>query len=426
MIRLRTALRVMPAIWLALPLIAFACWYVTLLSPSDGYAVDATSKASMTIAFVGAVLSASAAWESSRLRRAGLWFAPSVRSRWTIAFWALLPVVLVGLLAVTAAMVVNVARSGAGLPDPRFIAMTTVDLVAYAVAGFAAGLLLPIAVAGPVAIVATFFWIGFVPAMYPVWLRHLTGMFRDCCGSAQDLAWRPVIASTIVDAGIIGAAVVLIAASAHRWRRMGGALASFGLAMVVGSLLVSSMTYAPVVARDTAALECRTDAGLTVCAWPEHHTRAAEVAAIVRDVRNGWHLAGMEVPSVFTEADPSVAPAGALVFTFDGTSFKRDDVISSLAAGMLPPQPDCPFGSTGGAAFEYLQAWYEAAGGLSAAVWDRSWGGAFGDPNYPALPDIVTQLKAASPQARRAWVARVETATKQCDTWDPTLIAVQP
>ena len=342
MIRLRTALRVMPAIWLALPLIAFACWYVTLLYPSDRYAVDATAKASMTIAFVGAVCAACAAWEGSRLRRAGLWAAPSVRSRWTVAFWALLPVVLVGLLAVTAAMVVNVARSDAGLPDWRFIAMTALDLVAYASAGFAAGLLLPIAVAGPLAIVATFFWIGFVPAMDPVWLRHLTGMFRDCCGLAEDLAWRALVASTIVDLGFVAGAVLLMAGPGRLWRRAGGAVASFSLAVVVGSFLVSSMTYAPVVARNTAALECQTDVGVSVCTWPEHHARATEVAGIVADVRSAWQQAGMAVPSFFTEADPSVAPAGALVFTFDAGSSTRDDIISSLALGMLPPRPELP------------------------------------------------------------------------------------
>jgi hypothetical protein len=427
MIRLRTALRGMPASWLALPLIAFACWYVTLLYPSDGYAVDATAKASMTIAFVGAVCAACAAWEGSRLRRAGLWAAPSVRSRWTVAFWALLPEVSVGLLAVTAAMVVNVMRSNAGLlPDWRFVGMTALDLIAYASAGFAAGLLLPIAVAGPLAIVATFFWIGFVPAMDPVWLRHLTGMFRDCCGLAEDLAWRALVASTIVDLGCVAGAVLLMAGPDRLWRRAGGAVASFSLAVVVGSFLVSSMTYAPVVARNTAALECRTDVGVSVCTWPEHHARATEVAGIVADVRSAWQQAGMAVPSFFTEADPSVAPVGALVFTFDAGSSTRDDIIGSLARGMLPPDPNCPFGSAGGPAFEYLQAWYEAVGRASQAALQDDWGSAFGEPDYPAVLDIVTQLQAATPEARRAWVSRAETATQQCDTWDPMLIAVQP
>lgn len=426
MIRLRTALRVMPAIWLALPLIAFACWYVTLLYPSDGYAVDATSKASMTIAFVGAVLAACAAWEGSRLRRAGLWEAPSVRSRWAIAFWALLPVVLVGLVAVTAAMVVNLARSDAGLvPDWRFVLMTTIDLVAYASAGFAAGLLLPIVVAGPLAIVATFFWIGFVPAMDPVWLRHLTGMFRDCCTQSQDLAWPPLIASSIVDAGIVVAGVLLVAGPGRNEGRAAGAVVSFGVALFLGSLLVANMTYAPAVARDSAALQCRSEAGVTVCIWPEQRNRAAEVAGIVADVRTAWQQNGITMPSVLTEADPSVAPQGALVFSFDGSSFSRDAVIDSLAAGILPGQPSCPYGAAGGPAYEYLQAWYDAAGGMSQSTLEASWNSDFG-PDYPNPLDLVTQLKAVNLQAREDWVARAQQATQQCGTWDPSLVAVQP
>jgi hypothetical protein len=426
MIRLRTAIRVMPAFWLALPLTVFAAWYVTLLAPSDRYAVDATAKASMTIAFVGSVCAACAAWEGSRLRRARLWKAPSVRSRAAVAAWSLLPVVAVGLLAVVVAMVIQVVRSSAGLPDPRFIAMTALDLVAYAAAGFAIGILLPFAVAGPLAIVGTFIWIGFVPAMEPVWLRHLTGMFRDCCGLSQDLSPRAVLASTIIDLGIVASAALLVAGPADRLRRFGASLSSFGVTVLVGALLVAGMTYAPVVARDTAHVECRTDSDVTVCTWPEHQTRASEVARIVAGVRIAWQQAGIEAPSVFTEADPSMVPPSALSFGFDGVLSKEDDIINSLAFGMLPPFPDCPFGGTGGAAFDYLQAWYDAAGGMSPAALTRNWAGLWDEPDYPAVLTVVAQLQAAPPESRRAWVLRAETASQDCDVWRSDLIAVTP
>jgi hypothetical protein len=426
MIRLSTAIRVMPAFWLAIPLAVFAAWYVTLLVPSDRYAVDATAKASMTIAFVGSVCAACAAWEGSRLRRASLWNAPSVRSRAAVAIWTLVPVVAVGLLAVVVAMVVQVVRSSAGAPDPRFIAMTAFDLAAYAAAGFAAGILLPFAVAGPLAIVGTFIWIGFVPAMEPVWLRHLTGTFRDCCGLYQDLSPRAVLASTIVDLGIVAAAALLVAGPANRLRRVGTSFASFGAGALVGSLLVAGMAYAPVVSRDPGQLQCRTEAGVTICTWPEHEARAAEVAGIVARVRTAWKAAGIEVPSVFTEADPSVAPAGALIFGFDGSEATKDDIINSLAVGMLPPFPDCPYGGTGGAAFDYLQAWYDAAGGMSPNALDDAWAGRWGEPDYPAVLPLVAELQAASPESRRAWIARATTASQQCDLWRGDLIAVTP
>jgi len=427
MIRLRTAVRVMPAIWLALPLTAFACWYVTLLYASDGYTVDATAKASMTIGFVGAVLAACAAWEGSRLRRSGLWAAPSVRSRWAVAFWVLLPVVLVGLVAVSAAMVVNLARSGAGfVPDWRFVAMTAIDLVAYSAAGLAAGLLLPIAVAGPLAIMGTFIWLGFVPAIEPVWLRHLTGMFRDCCGLEQDLALRAVVASTVVDLGIVAAAGLLTAGPWPRLTRAGAALGALVVAFVIAVPMVAGMIYAPVVARDTGLLQCKENGDLTVCLWPEHQARADEVVEIATAARDRWMGAGITVPALFTEADRSVAPSDALFFSFNGADSDEGNVINSLASSLLPPFPDCEGGSTGGMALIYLQAWYDAAGGMSQSALEREWGEMLDEPNYPAPLKLVDQLEHATPAQQADWISRTETASQQCDTWDPGLIAVQP
>jgi hypothetical protein len=426
MIRLGTVIRVMPAIWLALPLVAFASWYVTLLYASDGYAVDASAKGSMTIAFVGAVLTACASWEGSRLRRAGLSSAPSVRSRWTVAFWILLPVVLVGIVAVTAAMVVNLVRSDAGLlPDWRFVLMTTVDLVAYGTGGFAAGLLLPIAVAAPLAMVGTFIWVGFVPAMEPVWLRHLTGMFRDCCGLEQDLAPRALMASTVVDLGFVAAAAA-IATPWPSWIRAGAAIGALAIAFVLAVPMVAGMTYAPVIARDTKAMHCRKSADVSVCLWPEHDARAHEVMGIVTAVHERWVAAGIRAPGLFTEADRSVAPDSALVFSLNGANFDRGNIINSLAAGLLPPFPNCGGGATGGFAFMYLQAWYDAVGGMSPSALQREWRDFLDEPDYPAPLTLVAQLEQATRAQQVDWIARVESASQQCFTWDPELIAVQP
>lgn len=160
-----------------------------------------TAKGTATLGFVAPFIAACAAWEGSRLRGARLWQAPSVRSWAAIAFWSLLPIVLTGLLGVLVAITVALVRSSAGLPDLRFIALTVLDLAAYTVAGFAAGLLMPFAVAGPLTIAVPFIWLGFVSAIDPPWLRHLTGMLRDCCLLPSDLAWRAVLASAIVNVG---------------------------------------------------------------------------------------------------------------------------------------------------------------------------------------------------------------------------------
>lgn len=424
MIRLRTAVRTMPALWLAIPITIFAAWYATLLNPSDGYAVGASAAGTGTLPFVGPFCAACAAWEGSRLRRAHLWNAPSVRTRAVIAFWCLLPGVLVGLIAVTVAIGVELARLGGGLPDLRFIVVTLFDLVAYSAMGLAFGLLLPFVVAGPLAIVASFTWLAFVPAIQPVWMRHLTGMFRDCCGLQEDLAPAAVLASLIVNIGITAAAAVLMAQPALLWRRVAVAFGALAIAGALGVVLVEGMTYSPTIPRDPAALSCRVDR-VTVCTWPEHRARAAELADVVASVRNGWENASIDAPSVFTEADSAVAPIDALAFHFTASTYSRDDIVRALAAGMLPTWPEhCPGGTTGGVAFEYLAGWYASAGGMSPAGLRQHFAQG-GDGNNPSVLAVVDQLRSATPEVRRAWVSRAEIVSQVCDDW-PLDLTIHP
>ncbi|MEX2136989.1 MAG: hypothetical protein WEB29_08605 [Chloroflexota bacterium] len=425
MIRLRTALRAMPAFWLAIPICVLAAAYVGFLYPSDGYAVDASAQGTSTLGFIAPFVAASAAWEGSRLRRGRVWSAPSVRSRLAIGFWAVVPAVLVGVLAVTVAIVAQLARSGGGLPDARFIAMSALDLAGFGALGLALGLLLPFAVAGPVAIVLPFLWLAFLPAMDPLWLRHLTGMFRDCCGLERDLDLKAAMASGLVDAGIIGAAALLVSGGAGMLRRVVVPAVPLALSLAVGVALVSGMTYSPTVARDPAALDCSTTDGVTVCTWPEHRQRADEVAGIVRDVRTVWQAAGIPAPSVYTEADASVKPEGALAFSFNGALSQRDDIINSLAYSMAPPFPDCPGGSTGAIVLDYLQAWYAAAGGMSQAGLEDQYGYTQGPP-YPEVLAVVVDLEAATPEVRREWMARAERLSQMCEGLPIDQIAVVP
>ena len=425
MIRLRTVPRTTPAVWLAVPICVLAAVYVNFLYPSDGYAVAASAAGTVTLPFIAGFVTACAAWEGSRLRRGRVWEAPSVRSRLAIGALAVLPAVLVGVLAVSVAIVAQLVRSDASLPDPRFIAMSALDLAAYGALGLALGLLLPFAVAGPVAIVLPFLWLAFVPAMEPVWLRHLTGMFRDCCGIDQDLDLQAALASAIVDVGIIGSVALLVSGGVGVLRRVVIPAAPFALSLAAGVALVSGMSYDPVVARDPALLQCATTEDVTVCTWPEHHARADEVAGIVGDVRSAWLAAGIPAPSVYTEANPSVKTEGALVFGFNRALSNRDDIVNSLAYGMTPPFPDCPGGSTGAIVLEYLQSWYAAAGGMSEAALDEQYGYEQGAP-YPDVLDVVADLQAATPGVRQEWTDRASRLSQLCEGLPIDQIAVVP
>jgi hypothetical protein len=430
MVSLRTSLRVMPAFWFALPIILLAGGYGTALYPSDHYGLGATAMGTGALPFIAGFTAATAAWEGARLRRA-VWWSPAVRSQLEVAGWAVLPSVLVGVLALLAAVAVLLVRSGAGVPDPTLLAVGVLDLIAWAAVGLAAGILLPVPVAVPVGILLPFVWLAFVPAMYPVWLRHLTGMFRDCCGLNEALAPAAVVASVLVDIGVAVAAAVLVAGWVSMRQRGGSGraraipLVASGLVLVltlrVGVGLVSGMTYAPVVPRDPAQLTCRERAGLTLCLWPEHAPEADALAAVASDVRSRWLAAGIEAPAIFTEAARSVAPAGSLAFGVSGTA--PDDVIRALAEAMTPPYPVCidprtgtQMGTTGAGAMTWLQAWYAAAGGMSPGRLFEDYGYGQGMPGTTLDPlPTVDALWKVSPEARRAWAAHAAALVVTCE-----------
>ena len=332
--RLQTAVRVMPAFWLAVPLAVFAAWYATLLHPSDGYGLGATAQGTGTLPFVAGIAAIAAAWEGARLRRSGIWAVPAVRSRLEIAAWAMGPAVLAGLLGILAAVAMSLAKSGAAVPDARVLAVAVVELVAWCSVGFTGGLLLPFAVAGPLALLLPLFWFAFVPAVYPVWLRHFTGMFRDCCGLAEDLAPAAFAASVIAAAGIVGACAVLLSGFT-RWR-VAGATVTLLVPVGLSVVLVAGMTYAPVVPRNPSALDCRGASGITVCLWPEHAGEADALRAAAARVAAGWRDAGLFVIKIVTEAGPSVAPAENTVAVVLPRGADQDAVVEALARAMVP------------------------------------------------------------------------------------------
>lgn len=423
MIRLASLARAAPAIWLAIPICLLAGFYVTLLPPSDRYAVDATAKATAVLPFVGAFAAACAAWEAGRLRRARIWGGPWARSRLEIAAWCIVPAVLVGIVAVGIAVGHQLLRSDAlGGPDWAIVALAALNLVAYATAGFALGLALPFAIAGPTAIVGAIIWLAFVPAMDPVWLRHLTGMFRDCCSVSEELAIRPLAASALIDVAVISVALLAITAAVRR-AMLRRAVSSVVLvaALVGGALLVRDMDYAPVVSRDAATMQCDDTADVTVCIWPEHAVRAADIRSTTNEVVARWASVGIAAPQAITEAARDVAAPDSATLRIRADA-SDDDIIAALSAAILPPTPDCFGGFTGGPAFQYLEAWYAYVGGMSQEAWRAQY--EIEMEPLPAVPALIADMAEATPAAREQWIDRAEEVSQACDEWEPSLLAV--
>jgi hypothetical protein len=307
-------------------------------------------------------------------------------------------------------------------PDVRVLAVAALDLTAIATLAFAAGVRLPIAVAAPVAVVVPFLWLAFVPAMYPVWLRHVTGMFRDCCELSQDLAAGPVLASAMLDFGLIVSGALILKMQGDRIRRplmSGGAV--LGASAIAAVMLVAGMPYAPVVARDPSALACQTAKAITVCVWPEHRALSSELESVLQRLHEGWSNADIAAPAVFTEADRSHAAVGAGVLQISANRFSSDAVIRSMTEGVLPAIPDCPGGATGFIAYEYLSAWYAAAAGMTTEGLRNRF--AYDTDPFPAVLTVVEELMSATSEIRRDWVARAIQVSKGCDEWEPSDLA---
>ncbi len=415
MIPVRTALRIMPAAWFAIPVAMLVAWYATLLPSPPGYGTAATAAASGAMPFIGAFVAASAAWEGSRLRR-GVWGGPWARSGQRIAAGVLIGPVAAGAAAATAAIVVAHAGAAAFPPDLAIIIVLIIDILAYASVGFALGILAPRALAVPVAAVLPVLWLAFVPAMYPVWLRHLTGMYRDCCSLEHALAPQAVLASVTLSGAFIATASILSFVSWPRlWRTM-AAVGILALGFRIGIAAASGLTYAPVVPRDTALMSCASDDGAEACVWPEHAAELPSIVATIADVRTRWLAAGIDAPTTFTEASGAHNPGTLEVHLRDPLS--EDGIIMALAGGMVP-RPDCGHATRGGIAIPYLEAWYAAAGGLSRASLQSL--DAPGNDLNPSILTVVDQLTQADEPERREWAARAAEIGQTCEDVAPDL-----
>lgn len=414
---LGTTIRTSPAAWFAIPIAILAGWYVTLLPVPPGYGVAATGAATGALPFIGAFVAGTASWEGSRLRRGAIWGGPWPRHPIRIGLCAGAPSIIAGWTAVAVAVAVALVTTDSFPPDLAMVAVGAVDVVAYASIGFAIGVLAPAALAIPVAVLLPMLWLAFTPAMYPVWLRHLTGMFRDCCSVSEALAPNAVLGSIAVDAGfIVSAAVGSLVALTPRRRALSVA-AVLGSALIFGIASVRGMTYAPVVARDPAALQCTTDRGVSVCLWPEHAMAAQGIRDLITDIRAAWNAVGVAAPASFTEALGPYRPTVAAFILPDPIT--RDRTIIALADALVPPTVECPVISAEGIAGLYLEGWYAAAAGLSnesLAHIDLP-----ADDTNKSLVDTVKDLREATPVARAKWTATATAATQICTDTAPDL-----
>ncbi|MFJ2828951.1 hypothetical protein ACIPC1_15455 [Streptomyces sp. NPDC087263] len=313
----------------------------------DGYWTAATAKAASALNFIAPVTAACAAWEAGRLRRAGIGAATPTRNGWQIAVASLAPVVLLGFLALAAALAVARLHmeSAPGWPDARILASAGVILCAHVIAGYAIGMWLPPVAAVPVVLVGDYLWNVYPPALEPLWLRHLTRPASGCCMNTSAADPGGIVAPALLAVGLAAVALAATAASRHAPRLgslprsvpyLGAALAVIAALATTaeGVSLVDRLGPDAIEARPLSDLVCANPQGTRVCVWPEHAPRLTETARTVSAAVERLRLVGVTPPDVITESSQQPGQKQWTVTVRQDPGFTSQDIMTSLIADL--------------------------------------------------------------------------------------------
>lgn len=407
--RVSTILRITPAIWLAPVLTLLAVYYASITVPAtpEPYAPAVTAAGAVTVFFIAPACAALGAWEGGRLRRAGWWGVPHVRSTAQVALWSVGCVMLVGVFAVTAAVAFKLFESRVPTPDAGILAIAFVVVGAHCLVGLALGLTAPVVVSVPTALAVDYAWMVLPAAVGPDWLGHLNGYLFACCDVAEEMAPRAMAASSLVAFGLAASAYLLMVRRLGRPHLIVVAVPVV-LALGVGSALVHRMGLYPTTYRDSA-LVC--SSGIPrVCVWPEHRQRLSDVSVVAMQASQAWQRFGIVMPREFTEQRFHSLPPGIRTFgIWSGSG--RDDILLSLAYGVAAGPPPCAAQERspwpGARARPYAFAWLAEVAGVSPSV-------VAGIVPRP-VSGVVAKARGVPAGHQRTWIERNLAAIHTCD-----------
>ncbi|MFZ3492261.1 DUF7224 domain-containing protein [Streptomyces sp. 5.8] len=417
---LRTIIRSSSATWL-LPLLALfvvtalgddlTTWVTPLYWPS------ATGTATFAQPFIAAACAAAGAWEGARLRRGRVFDQGPVRSPLAIAFPALAPVVVMGLLALLAAFATAAAAAdlGFGVPDLGILAVSTAILIANTLAGAVLGRILPGVLAAPLALIVAFIANAY-PASWNIrWIRHLVASSLDsCCAVDQVIDPRALWTGAVFALAISGAAMLLI--------HFRGTLPAAAAALVVAAsgagiagYLARDVDYDPVVARPTSELAC--DNGTPkVCLWPELEPQADVIASGARAATDRLAKAGLTIaPTLTMAAEPGPGESKLGI----PTQPTPRDLAAGVVSGFLPQPPTCALNGDpypAGAAQGPVAAWlYATATGETRLIEGRF------DPRDVAF--VTEKILSQPKNVQLDWYQRNTAAMANCNDTPPIALA---
>ena len=416
--RLRTMLRISPAVWLTLPTLILSILYVTKATYPNNYGVAATAGATSSMAFLVGFVAITAAWEAARLRRGGIWDAPHTRSRLEIAIIAVTPSIVLGAVFLVGTVVAASVYGQAGLPEIRMVVVGFIAICAWSLVGFLAGLRLPMSVSLPSMLLAPFLWFAFVPALPVEWFRQLSGMYRDCCRIGADIAPAALLAGLIMNVTIIVVALYAIGAFRRRWSRI-AATAMLVTGVMVSSAFAWSVGPIPEVARDRSALKCSMVGAIELCLWPEHDGPTSVFRPTLNAVIVELTREDLPIPSRWSEELAGSSSGDTL--SLDLWKSDPDAIRWSIAQG-LAPWPACsesPDTSFSGSSIDVLRGWWFTAMGGSEAMLQENLGWLIAEPSafgVPPIKELYSAVGAASVASRVAWLERLTSSAAECQS----------
>lgn len=294
------------AAWIAATVSAIAV--ARNLGNSSGmvfYALDRELQAARAIVVIGPLAACTAALDARVITE--LWGRLTVHRDWqTVVARALAPRAAQAIAALASSYVFFLwghdSLAGASIAP---VAVNLLQIVSLLLFGLGAGLWLRPAFAAPLALVVPFAAMSYPISMNALWVRHLTGLFMDCCSTGSVLAWRAVSGPVLVNLSVALVALVAISVrlGGHRIKvaRSLCGLAAAGTLVVVSIEAVHDVGPFPSAPRSSDELRCRND----VCLWPEEEAtiRVANELAWARlrvaseslGVRLAWSTISSEV-----------------------------------------------------------------------------------------------------------------------------------
>ncbi|MER5888305.1 hypothetical protein ABT160_31175 [Streptomyces sp. NPDC001941] len=371
------------------------------------YWLSVTGTSTFTLPFVSAACAAVAAWEGARLHRGRVFDQAPVRSQLAISLPVLLPVAVMGLLGMLAALfaAASAADVGPGLPHPGILTVILGVLLANTLVGYIVGRVLSAVLAVPLALIGSFF-AGAYPSSWSIfWMRHLLGGALDnCCAADGQVDARALAAPLVFTGAVIISALLLI--------QLRGRTVTLAAAAVVTAAGIAGAGYLardlgpdPVTARPTSALQCQGEAP-RICLWPEVEDPTG-VARQTRAAVTRLTQAGLTVPTTLTMAAHPAAGAAKLGIA---TNPRPADIPGGVASGLLPTEPpQCardgqPY--PGGNAMIPLTAWLYATAGEPA----DSVAGRFGPQDFAVVQPVLKQPR----DVQLAWYRTNLSALSSC------------